>query len=68
MDRDEFWQVVEQARVTVDETVAAEAAEAVARQLVTQLTALGPAAAVEFQQVYDDLNREAYRWDLWAVA
>jgi hypothetical protein len=38
VDREEFWQVVEQARVTVGETVTAEAAEAVAQQLVTQLT------------------------------
>ncbi len=68
VDREEFRQIVEQARVTVGETVTAEPAEAVAQQLVTRLTELGPAAAVEFQLVYDTLNREAYRWDLWAAA
>ncbi len=59
---------MERARATVGETVTAEAAEAVARQLVTHLTALGPAAAVAFHQAYDTINQEAYRWDLWAAA
>lgn len=68
VDRETFWETVERARATVGETVTAEAAGAVARQLVTQLTELGPSAAVEFQRAYDTLNQEAYRWDLWAAA
>ena len=68
VDRDEFWELVEGARATVGETVAAEAAEAVARQVVARLTGLGPATAVEFQLAFDTINDEAYRWDLWAAA
>ncbi len=72
MDRERLWEIVERARAGAGagagETVTAEAAEAVARQLVSQLTALGPAAAVEFQLAYDALNQEAYRWNLWAAA
>lgn len=68
MDRDEFWALVERARASVGETVTAEGAEAVAQQLVDDLTAYGPAAALEFQQAYDLLEAESYRWDLWAAA
>jgi hypothetical protein len=68
MDQERFWELIEAARSTVRETVTMDGAGAVARQLVAQLTTLGPAAAVEFQQAYDVLNQRAYRWDLWAAA
>ncbi|GLI00268.1 DUF4240 domain-containing protein [Phytohabitans aurantiacus] len=68
MDRQMFWAIVEQARAAVGETVTAESADAVARQVVTHLTGLGPAAAIQFQHAYDVVNQEAYRWDLWAAA
>jgi len=68
VDRDEFWVLVERARARAGETVTAEGAEVVAQQLVSDLTALGPSAAVEFQQAYDRIEAESYRWDLWAAA
>jgi hypothetical protein len=68
VDRDEFWELVDRACATVGKTVTAEDAEAVASQVVSRLTALGPTTAVEFQLAFDAINDEAYRWDLWAAA
>lgn len=68
MDRDEFWGIVDRARVSVAETVTAEGADTVAAQLVARLTELGPAAAVQFELALETIDREAYRWDLWAAA
>jgi hypothetical protein len=68
MDRDGFWQIVERARAAVGETVTAEAAGLVARQVVAELIAAGPATAVEFQERYDAVTHEGFQWELWAAA
>lgn len=69
MDRETFWDIVERARRAAGrETVTAEGADAVARHLVAELSVLSPAAIVGFEQAYDDVNLEAWRWDLWAAA
>ncbi|WP_203902295.1 DUF4240 domain-containing protein, partial [Virgisporangium aliadipatigenens] len=43
-------------------------AEAVAQGVTARLVELGPSAAVEFERVFDAVNGEAYRTDLWAAA
>ncbi|MBQ1058829.1 DUF4240 domain-containing protein [Micromonospora sp. C32] len=69
MDRETFWKIVERARSAAGgETITAEGADAVARHLVAELSALSPAAIVGFQQAYDDVNLEGWRWDLRAAA
>ena len=68
MEHDEFWTIVERARAAVDDTATFEGAQAVAERVVARLTELGPAGAVEFQLVYDALERASYRNDLWAAA
>ncbi|MFG1677402.1 DUF4240 domain-containing protein [Micromonospora sp. NPDC049282] len=68
MNRETFWEIVERSRAEVGDTRHASSAATVARHLVAQLTALGPSTAVEFQHVYDSLDQETYRWDLWAAA
>jgi hypothetical protein len=66
VQRDEFWAIVESARAGVADTV--EGADEVAENVVERLAALPPAKIVEYQQVYEQLDRESYRWDLWAAA
>ncbi|MCZ7474192.1 MULTISPECIES: DUF4240 domain-containing protein [unclassified Micromonospora] len=69
MDRETFWDIVERARRAAGrETVTAEGADVVARHLVAELSALSPAAIVGFEQAYDDVTSEGWRWDLWAAA
>ncbi|MDO3684988.1 DUF4240 domain-containing protein [Micromonospora sp. C28ISP2-4] len=69
MDRETFWEIVERARLAAGrETVTAEGADAVARHLVAELSVLNPAAIVGFEQAYDDVTAEGWRWDLWAAA
>ncbi len=69
VDRETFWAIVERARRAAGrETVTADGAGAVARQLVAELSVLSPAAIVGFEQAYDEVNLEAWRWDLWAAA
>ena len=69
MDRETFWEIVERARRAAGrETVTAEGADAVARHLVAELSAMSPAAIVGFEQAYDDVTSEGWRWDLWAAA
>ncbi|MET9302757.1 DUF4240 domain-containing protein [Micromonospora aurantiaca] len=69
MDRETFWDIVERARRAAGrETVTAEGAEVVARHLVAELSVLTPAAIVGFEQAYDDVTEEGWRWDLWAAA
>ena len=69
MDRETFWDIVERARRAAGrETVTAEGADVVARHLVAELSALSPATIVGFEQAYDDVTSEGWRWDLWAAA
>ena len=62
MDRDTFWNIIDEARSTVGD--ACEVAPAV----VGKLAQLEPADIVAFKQHQYDLEAESYRWDLWAVA
>lgn len=68
MRRDEFWTLVDQARAGVADTRTADGVQEVAERLVRRLAELGPAAAVEFDLAFDEVDGEAYRWDLWAAA
>jgi len=63
---DEFWAIVEAGRSGVADTV--ENADEVAENVVERLVTLPPGKIVEFQQVYEQLDHESYRWDLWAAA
>jgi len=65
VQRDEFWAIVESARAGVGDTVSD--ADLVAEHAVERLAALPPGKIVEYQQVYEELDRESYRWDLWAA-
>ncbi|NHC14358.1 DUF4240 domain-containing protein [Motilibacter deserti] len=66
MTEDDFWSLVESARTAVDDPVTS--ADDVAEELVRRLTALPLEQIVGFQRVFDRLQDEAYRWDLWAAA
>lgn len=66
MDRDRFWQIVETARAQADD---ADDADEVAAAVVAVLRGRPLAELVAFRQVQDELfDRDAHRWDLWAVA
>lgn len=68
MNRDQFWEIIEQSRSQWDSKVADGNMARQCEVLHTQLTALNQkeliSFATHFYQVYDD----AYRWDLWAAA
>jgi hypothetical protein len=40
----------------------------IAEALVVNLSTLAADDIVDFQEVFDQLHRQAYRWDLWAAA
>ena len=58
MTREEFWKLVDQVKGT-------KKPEAALPKLLRKLT---PAELVSYQQHFDTLTREAYRWDLWGAA
>jgi hypothetical protein len=60
VDRQQFWTLVEQTR--------GGGCEQHAARLAARLRALAAAEIIAFQQIYDDLMDESYRWDLWAAA
>jgi Protein of unknown function (DUF4240) len=63
VDRDHFWEIVDAARVTVNDVSEVPAA------LVEVLRGRHLAELVAFREVQDELfDRDAYRWDLWAAA
>ena len=63
VDRDRFWEVVDDARAGVDD------ADRVPAALVEVLRGRPLAELVAFREVQDELfDRDAYRWDLWAAA
>jgi hypothetical protein len=66
VQKDEFWAIVEAARSGLADTVGG--ADRVAENVVEQLVQLPPGKIVEYQLVYEQLDRESYRWDLWAAA
>jgi hypothetical protein len=68
VERDEFWRLVEEARVGIADTASTDGAGEVARRLADRLGRMGPAAAIEFHLAMDDVVGDGYRWDLWAAA
>lgn len=59
---DMFWKIIDESRED-----AADLDEQVNR-LVALLSEFAPGDILEFQHVFDQRVRDAYRWDLWAVA
>lgn len=66
MHRDTFWQIIDAARAEAGDSVTDP--DAVAEAVVDRLAALTPDDIVGFQRVYDQLEDESYRWNLWAAA
>jgi hypothetical protein len=66
VDRDEFWGLVEDARASVDDTVADP--DGVADGLTKALGALEADEIVGFGVVLARLQVESYQWGLWAAA
>lgn len=66
MDEDGFWGLVEDARASVDDTVADP--DGVADALTKALGAARTEEIVGFGSVLARLQVESYRWDLWAAA
>ncbi len=63
MDRHEFWQIINTAKE--------EGGDNLPRRLEVmerQLRQRSPAEIAEFHQVFWQVSREAYTWDLWAAA
>ncbi|MEV4611414.1 DUF4240 domain-containing protein [Kitasatospora sp. NPDC049258] len=65
MDRDEFWQLIEQARGSVSDH---DDGEAVAARATALLAARPREEIVAAQQVFWDLMADSYRDPLWAAA
>ncbi|NUR98670.1 MAG: DUF4240 domain-containing protein, partial [Kribbellaceae bacterium] len=66
MDKDGFWGLVEEARATVDDTVADP--DGVADALTKVLGTASAEEIVGFGTELARLQVESYRWDLWAAA
>ena len=66
MDRDGFWGLVEDARASVDDTVADP--DGVADALTKALGAAQAEEIAAFGVEFARLQVESYRWDLWAAA
>jgi hypothetical protein len=62
MERDEFWNIIDDAGESADD--AEETAEAVVERLQSKT----PKEIIAFAQTLTDIMKESYRWDLWAVA
>ncbi|GAA1027551.1 DUF4240 domain-containing protein [Virgisporangium ochraceum] len=63
MNRDQFWEVVESARARAQDV------DGMAAALVETLRGWPLAELVAFHEVQEELlQRDAYRWDLWAAA
>ena len=60
MDKDAFWQLIEQ---TYDTD-----AEDHNENLKAALVRLGTAETESFSEIYDEIALATYRWELWAVA
>lgn len=58
MNNDEFWDVIEQVKVS----------EEPEELLKTELEKLPPENIATFQNIFDSLFDDAYRWDLWGAA
>ena len=66
MQTDTFWEIVESARSEVDGS--AENADEVAAAVVNRLAALPVEEIIGFELIFEKLQGESYRWDLWAAA
>lgn len=62
MDRSTFWQIIDDARGS------AGSIDEIAGAVSERLAASAPDEIIAFDQHRLDLMRDAYRWDLWAVA
>jgi hypothetical protein len=63
MTEETFWRLIEEAK--------AERTPALSNQaeiLTAKLEALSPAEIVQFDEIFEKLHAQAYRWDLWAAA
>lgn len=63
MERETFWRIVGAARAAGRDDL-----DARVEALRAELSRLGCRDLQEFQQHYDALHAEAYRWDLWGAA
>ncbi|MEV8377179.1 DUF4240 domain-containing protein [Kribbella sp. NPDC056861] len=66
MDKDGFWELVEAARVEVDDTVADP--DGVVDSLTKALGELAPEEIAGFGVQLERLLAESYRWELWGAA
>lgn len=62
MDKTQFWQLIEDSRKNADNC------EEQADELKALLLELEPQEIIEFNNLFDEFNSSAYRWDLWAAA
>ena len=61
MDRDSFWKIIDDARMSTDDIYD------VAPAVIEHLQTLEPHEIISFAQNMSDVLAESYRWDLWAV-
>ena len=67
MDKAQFWQIIEASR-SVEAGSIEQKCDAQAKALKPLLLQLAPQEIVEFDRIFFEFDRLAYRWDLWAVA
>lgn len=60
MESDTFWNIIEQSR--------AQECEQQVENIRKTLSELDPQTSIAFQEKFEQLMDEAYRWDLWQVA
>jgi hypothetical protein len=63
MDADTFWRTVDEARARAGNNINARVDE-----LREALSSLELNELQQFQNIYDELIRRSYRWDLWGAA
>ena len=65
MDKAQFWQLIEASRA---ELSGADICDQQADNLKALLLELSADEIVQFDEIFDQLEAAAYRWDLWAAA
>lgn len=65
--RDDFWQLIDRARMTAETGARPPTGDDVGRELTSLLTGLPLAGILSFQQEYDEAATQVHRWEFCAA-
>ncbi|WP_214319758.1 DUF4240 domain-containing protein [Nonomuraea sediminis] len=67
MNITDFWQLIDAARAEAAQS-SSNREDAIALALVDRLAATSKQTIFEYEDIFDQLHRALYRWDIWAAA